>query len=728
MRLTLSTATPDDVEQIADLHLKSFDSNSLLHVQFPTPEALESLRGVLRREMLDIVMAKQQGKTILVVRDPDANNQIISFAKWDVPSISSGDEKEEVVGGERVKRGRNDDEVGWHEDVEREFLVGYHERAEEAMRRVLGEEGGRCYRLTFVGTHPDFQRRGAATILLEWGLSRAEKENVPVYLESTLSAASIYRRHGFIVVDGLALPLPTKENSTTPEFYQELCMLRTWDAVEDELGLGHWDSSLNMTSLALDYEAGIRPQQVIEAIYERIDAYTQIQPSVWIHLQPIGAVLAAAHALQIRWPDPESRPPLWGVPFSVKDSIDIAGLPTTVGCPALAYNPEVSAPVYQHCIDAGALFIGKTNMEQLATGMTGCRSPYGTLHSTFSDAHIVSGSSSGSAVSVSAQLVSFSLGSDTAGSIRIPALYNGVVGFKPTKGTISARGVYPACRHQDCVAFLASTVEDAERVWNVCKKYDRHDHFSKPPTLGSTPSSARKCRIGIPPDEILKTCSPVYQKTFRRLIQSLPYPTFTLDWTPFAQANELLYNGTFVLERLTIFPDGWFESNKHHLHPVTRQVFEEAAARKSSAVDVFRDLHTQAQLKREVEDALSLDRDTGTLSVMIVPTAPYHPTIKQVEADPLGVNHQLGAFAMFGNVLDLCGVAVPCGTYRTGGRESKKLEGNESREEVFESRERDCGKTELPFGVTVLAGSGFDRELLELVRGLEEVFMDLEDE
>jgi Asp-tRNA(Asn)/Glu-tRNA(Gln) amidotransferase A subunit family amidase len=205
------------------------------------------------------------------------------------------------------------------------------------------------------------------------------------------------------------------------------------------------------SSLHQDYEAGITPTSVIHAIYERIEAYKEIKPSVWIHLQPLRTVSEAATALESRFPDPNSRPPLWGVPFSVKGNIDIAGIPTTAGCPPLAYKPSVSAPVYQHCIEAGGLFIGKTNLEQLATGMTGCRSPYGTLHSTWSTTHAVGGSSSGSAVSVSAGLVSFSLCSDTAGSIRIPASFNGVVGFKPTKGTVIARGVVSALVLKCCL-------------------------------------------------------------------------------------------------------------------------------------------------------------------------------------------------------------------------------------------------------------------------------------
>jgi allophanate hydrolase len=478
--------------------------------------------------------------------------------------------------------------------------------------------------------------------------------------------------------------------------------------------MGRWDSSLSIASLQADYEAGITPTAVLHAIYERIEAYREIQPSVWIHLQPLNAVLQVAEALESKWPDPNSRPSLWGVPFSVKDSIDIARIPTTCGCPALAYTPEVSALVYQKCIDAGALFIGKTNMEQLATGMTGCRSPYGTLHSSWSKEHAVGGSSSGSAVSVSAGLVSFSLGSDTAGSIRVPALFNGIVGFKPTKGTVSARGIVPACKHQDTAGFLAFSVEDAEAVWRVCKGFDKMDPFAKKDFV-IRPSAEKRLNVkfGIPPSHALEACSPEYQKAFARAAkatQGARRHLVDLDWTPFADANELLYNRSFILERLTILPDGWFEKNKQLLHPVTRQVFEGALARDSTAVDVFTDLHKQAEYKRAVEDILTFEeeKNENVLTVMIAPTAPFHPTIQEVEKDPIGIGGKLGCFAHFANVLDLVGVALPASSYCVVDKEGRK--------------------SKLPFGVTVLARAGLEEELIKLATDLETAFQDMDEE
>lgn len=478
--------------------------------------------------------------------------------------------------------------------------------------------------------------------------------------------------------------------------------------------MDRWDSSLSITSLHADYEAGITPTSVIHAIYERIEAYKDVQSSLWIHIQPQDSVLEAAKALESRWPDPNYRPPLFGIPFSVKDNIDVAGIPTTTALPALAYTPEVSASVYQHCIGAGALFIGKTNMEQLATGMTGCRSPYGILHSTWSKEHVVGGSSSGSAVSVSAGLVSFSLGSDTAGSIRVPALFNGIVGFKPTKGTVSARGVVPACKHQDTVGFLALNVEDAESVWRVCKGFDKEDSFSRRDfSFRLSDENRLKVRFGVPPREALESCSPEYRKAFARAVQVIQggqRKLVDLDWEPFAAANELLYNGSFVLERLTILPEGWFEKNKQLLHPVTRQVFEGAVARNCTAIDVFRDLHKQAEYKRIVEDILTFEEgeNENVLTAMIVPTTPFHPRIEEVEKDPIGSGGKLGTFSHFANILDLVGIALPAGSYSVQGGEDRK--------------------SKLPFGVTILAKAGMEDELIRLTKDLEGVFQDMDGE
>jgi Asp-tRNA(Asn)/Glu-tRNA(Gln) amidotransferase A subunit family amidase len=528
---------------------------------------------------------------------------------------------------------------------------------------------------------------------------------------------------------------------------------------EDEIEGGdydYWDSSLRMESLLLDYEVGVRPSKVIEAVFDRIDAYHDVQSCVWIYLQPKECVLAAAQAIELRWPDPQDRPPLWGVPFSVKDNIDVAGIDTTTGCPALSRKAKKHATVIQRCIDAGALFVGKTNMEQLATGMTGCRSPYGTLHSVLSRTHITGGSSSGSAVSVAGQLVSFSVGSDTAGSIRLPALFNGIVGWKPTKGTVSAAGMTPACSHQDCVSFLGGGVDEVAAVWRVTHGYDKTDYFAKsqspkphmfPITHSYVPGhiwgaisnesncSTPRFRFGTPPASVLSSCSSGYQELFAIAIEKLQVcggeRVYDMNWSPFAAANELLYGASFVAERLASLPKGWLEANIQNLHPVIKTIFEKVAASNVTAIDLFRDLHKQAQYTREVRNILTFEIDSededlkrrrnknearsgegtievggrGTLTIMVVPTAPFHPTIAEVDADPIGVNTRLGCFSHFANVLDLTAISLPCGTYSA------------------EAPATSAEDVRLSFGITLLAGSGFDEELLSVSKSIEDALL-----
>lgn len=358
-----------------------------------------------------------------------------------------------------------------------------------------------------------------------------------------------------------------------------------------------WSGDLDLELLTAAYQSGLSPVEVVKGILERIKAYHEVQPSVWIHLSSDESVLRTAEDLQVRFPDENARPPLFGIPFSIKDNIDIAGIATTTACPPLARVPSESAPVYRRLVEEGGIFIGKTNLEQLATGMTGCRSPYGTLSSVYHRDYIVGGSSSGTCVSVAAGLVSFSLGSDTAGSGRLPAAFNGIVGWKPTKGTVSAAGVTPACQSQDSIAVLAKNVQDARTVWHVIKGYDENDIYAKPePHLYHSLQSQETFTFGIPSAEALAVCSPPYRRMFEESIKTLEAIGGTLkpiDWMPFEKAGKLLYEGTFVAERIAGLPDGWLESNKEYLHPVTREVFEGAAKRKTTAVEVFRDLHAQ---------------------------------------------------------------------------------------------------------------------------------------
>lgn len=469
-----------------------------------------------------------------------------------------------------------------------------------------------------------------------------------------------------------------------------------------------FDGDLSIDSLQKGYRAGLSPTTVVENILDRVAKYQKIDPAVWIHLEPRVAVLDRARQLQIQWPDKEKLPPLFGVPFSVKDSMDVAGIPTTTACPPLAHVPSISAPVYNIMTAQGAIFIGKTNLDQLATGLTGCRSPHGIPRSVFNRDYTSGGSSSGNCVGVGGGLVSFSLASDTAGSGRVPAGYNGVVGYKPTRGLISARGVTPACMSLDCVALIASSVSDARTLWNLCAECDAEDRYSKcvaplPRHVNATGPQAKTFKFGVPPQEALSLCNPVYRRKFNTTIQTLQTMGGQLkpiDWTPFEKAGKLLYEGTFVSERLASLPDGWLTTNRPHLHPVITEIFTTVEARHSTAVQAYRDLQAKALYTRQAEDVFAYS--ASGIDVLVVPTAPTHWTVDEVLEDPIGRNSMLGEFSHFGNVLDLCAVAVPAGTYAA----------KEVREGV---------EGVLPFSVTFLGGSMLDAETLEIARRFEEV-------
>ena len=470
-----------------------------------------------------------------------------------------------------------------------------------------------------------------------------------------------------------------------------------------------FDGDLRISSLQKAYRNGLSPMTVMQVILERIEEYSAIDPAVWIHRASKDSVFEQVRQLQSKWPNPDSLPPLYGVPFSVKDSIDIAGLPTTTACPPLAHTPSKSAPSYEILISQGAVFIGKTNLDQLATGLTGCRSPYGITRSVFNKSYISGGSSSGSCVSVGAALVSFSLATDTAGSGRVPSGFNGVVGYKPTRGLISFQGVTPACLSLDCIAIIAATVSDARTIWDLCAHFDAEDRyakrcFPKPRHINSLGPKARSFTFGIPPPEALRVCSPIYRRKFDEAVQTLQGiggQLRPIDWTPFAQAGKLLYDGTFVCERLASLPDDWLAQNRSHLHPVIEQIFSAVVARGSTAVDAYRDLQAKARLTRQAEKVF--ENSLQGVDVVVVPTAPTHWTVEEVLERPVERNSVLGEFTHCGNVLDLCAVAVPAGVYPAD--EARGHDGD---------AEDNGGGGELPFSVTFLGGSTLDAEVLEI--------------
>lgn len=470
-----------------------------------------------------------------------------------------------------------------------------------------------------------------------------------------------------------------------------------------------FDGVLSIPSLQKAYRTGLSPVTVIEMVFDRVKKYEMVDPAVWIHLETEASARERARKLLGDWPDRSKLPPLFGVPFSVKDSFDIAGLPTTTACPPLLRVPTKSASAYDLLLEQGAVFIGKTNLDQLGTGLTGCRSPFGIPRSVLHHDYISGGSSSGSCVSVGAGLVTFSLGTDTAGSGRIPAGFNAVVGYKPTRGLISASGVTPACLSLDCVAIIARDVLDARTVWDLCAEYDEEDPYAKTTApiqrhISSTGPQSRIFKFGIPSLEALAVCNPAYRRKFDESVQNLYAMGGILrpiDWTPFEKAGKLLYEGSFVSERLASLPDDWFENNRDHLHPVIKEVIEKVITRQSTAVQAYRDLQAKALYSRQAEKTFAYD-STG-IDVLVVPTAPMHWTVEEVLADPIARNSVLGQFSHFGNVLDLCAVAVPAGTCPVSD-----LQGKPDAEGV------------LPFSITFLGGSRMDGETLEIARRFEE--------
>jgi allophanate hydrolase len=378
----------------------------------------------------------------------------------------------------------------------------------------------------------------------------------------------------------------------------------------------------------------------------------------WIHRLPDEAVLAQARRLEA---DAAARSlPLYGVPFAIKDNIDVATCPTTAGCPAFGYTAASTATAVRRLLDAGAVLIGKTNLDQFATGLNGTRSPYGACANAFDARYISGGSSSGSAVAVALGLVSFALGTDTAGSGRVPAGFNNIVGLKPTRGAISTRGVVPACRSLDCVSIFALTVGDAWNVYQVARGYDADDAYSRRPEA-SVHAPAGRFRCGVPAAAQLDFCGDaeaarMYEQGLA-LIQRAGGDIVEIDYAPFRETAALLYQGPWVAERLAAIK-GFFGAHQSEMLPVTRAII--GGAVNFSAADTFEAMYRLEGLKRRA--AAELDK----IDVLAVPTAPTLYTIAQLEADPVRLNSNLGLYTNFANLLDLAAIAVPAGMRADG--------------------------------------------------------------
>jgi allophanate hydrolase len=336
-------------------------------------------------------------------------------------------------------------------------------------------------------------------------------------------------------------------------------------------------------------------------------------------------------------------------------------MPTTAGCPDFAYTPDRSATVVEKLEAAGAILVGKTNLDQFATGLVGTRSPYGICASVFDPEYISGGSSSGSAVAVASGLVSFALGTDTAGSGRVPAAFNNIVGLKPTKGLISTRGVVPACRSQDCVSIFAGTTGDARRILDAAAGFDVEDAWSR---AAPDPTPSRfddEFRFGVPAGglEFLgdEAAASLYGASVDRLI-GLGGRKVEIDFGPFREAAKLLYQGPWVAERLAALRAYGFDTRPESIHPVAWGIIGGATG--ISAVQAFEAFHRLAELIRAAE------AEWKRMDVLLLPTAPTTYRIDAVLADPIALNSNLGLYTNFVNLMDLSAVAAPAG-FRDNG-------------------------------------------------------------
>ncbi len=372
--------------------------------------------------------------------------------------------------------------------------------------------------------------------------------------------------------------------------------------------------------------------------------------ALWIHLLDESSLLAQAERLS----DPAL--PLYGVPFAVKDNIDVGSLPTTAACPAYAYSAKETAPAVQALLDAGAILVGKTNLDQLATGLVGVRSPYGEVPNPFNGDYVTGGSSSGSAAVVSLGLVPFALGTDTAGSGRVPAALTNIVGLKPTKGSMSTRGVVPACRTLDCISVFAVSVDDAETVFDIYKGFDEQDGYARHAPAGVPTALPKKPRLGVPKD------TPWFgddqaAAAWQRQLQELDAiaELVPMDLEVLHETARLLYQGPWVAERYTVAEP--LLEDPDTLLPVIRDVI--LPARDMSAADGFRAQYQLADLRRQADQLMA------GIDALVVPSTPGIYTRAAVNADPITLNSQLGTWTNFVNLLDMCALALP-GGFRDG--------------------------------------------------------------
>jgi allophanate hydrolase len=429
---------------------------------------------------------------------------------------------------------------------------------------------------------------------------------------------------------------------------------------------------MNFSEVRKRFAAGDKPRDVIAEIYQKIRVWND--PALFIHLPELSELLEIA--LQV-----EAMPrdlPLWGMPFAVKDNIDVAGWPTTAACPDFSYVPEADAEVVHLLRKSGAIPIGKTNLDQFATGLVGTRSPHGVPRNAVAPGYLPGGSSSGSASGLAAGLCAFSLGTDTAGSGRVPAAFQELLGWKPTRGLLSTRGVVPACRSLDCVSVFSNCARDAADVLQVLAVMDMHEPFSR--AIAQRPAFPSAFRFGVP--EVLDFAGDpdtprLFDAAVERLI-SLGGTPVPIDLTPFTDAAKLLYDGPWVAERWAAV-GSFVEAHPESVFPVTKTILSGCGDWDAAAT--FKAQYRLRELTRKSETIWN------RIDVLLLPTTPRLYTVEENLADPIATNSILGRYTNFMNLLDLSAVAVPAGRARSGTA---------------------------PWGVTFAAQAGSDLALLEL--------------
>ena len=421
-----------------------------------------------------------------------------------------------------------------------------------------------------------------------------------------------------------------------------------------------------------------KPEDIVARSFERIRAHDD--PAIFIALREEAEVLAEARSLGQAG---DKTLPLYGIPVSVKDNIDVEGLATTAGCPAYSYRPSKDAASVARLREAGALILGKTNLDQFATGLVGVRTPYGIGRNLFDPKLIPGGSSTGSALAVGAGFTPLALGTDTAGSGRVPAGFGNIVGLKPSRGLVSTAGVVPACRTLDCVSVFALTVDDAMAMLSVIAAPDPADAQSRPRVAHGVGPMPEGLRLGVPlSGQRLFFGDHVSQAAYEAALAQfalLGAKIVEIDIEPFYAAARLLYEGPWVAERY-LTARALIASSPESLHPVTRQVI--LAGAHGTAADAFAAFYQLEDLRRVC------DHTFRAIDALVLPTAPTIYTIEQVLADPIGLNSRLGTYTNFVNLLDMCGLAVPA---------SMRPDGS-------------------PFGVTLLGLAGEDAALAAIGR------------